>query len=370
MHIVVIGGGIAGISAAYELAAQHRVILLEREPTLAYHTTGRSAAIFTTSYGSPSTRPLTAASREFFDDPPSGLAEHPLLTPLPTMMIGRHDQESRLREIADGAPSTISLDAEEAAARCPVLRKDVLAGAVIDPASASIDVSALHQAYVRGFRQRGGLVTTSSPVVGLTETPSGWHVATPAATHRVEAVVNASGAWGDEIASLAGVDPVGLVPLRRTAFTTPVVDAGGWPMVVDADEDFYFKPEGPGLLCSPGDETPSPPCDARPAEIDVALGIERINQATTLGVRHVRSQWAGLRTFAPDREMVIGCDPRHDGFWWFVGQGGTGIQTAPAAARVLAALVDDAPLPSGLTAAGFDPGVVAAGRTMPSADGW
>ncbi len=219
-----------------------------------------------------------------------------------------------------------------------------------------LDVAALHQAYVRGLRARDGRILTSAPVSSVEERGIDWLV--QAGPHELTAttIVDAAGAWGDEVAELAGVEPVGLTPMRRTAFMVAGDPAwSDWPMVVNVDHDFYFKPDGSQLLCSPADETPSPPCDARPEMTDVALAIERINEATTLEIRSVRSQWAGLRTFAPDRAMVIGPEPSAPGFFWLVGQGGTGIQTAPAAATLLAAQVRGEPLPAQLDQAGVDP---------------
>jgi D-arginine dehydrogenase len=169
-------------------------------------------------------------------------------------------------------------------------------------------------------------------------------------------VVNASGAWGDLVAGLAGIEPIGLQPMRRTAFMVPGDAAcADWPFVVDIEERFYFRPDGAQFLCSLAEETLSPPIDPRPEMADIAIAIDRINEATTLGIRTVSSQWTGLRTFAPDREMVIGPEPGTPGFFWLVGQGGTGIQTSPACGALVAALVTGTPPPPELDAAGIDP---------------
>jgi D-arginine dehydrogenase len=213
-----------------------------------------------------------------------------------------------------------------------------------------MDVAAIHQAYVRRLRSNGGTIATSREVTDLAAGPP-WRVVTPDGTWEADRVVNAAGAWGDEIAELAGLRPVGLVPKRRTAFmVTAPPESAEWPLVTDADHSFYFKPDGVQLLCSPADETPSEPVDARPEDVDIALAIERINEVTSLGIRSIRSSWAGLRTFAPDGSMVIGPDPDEPTFHWLVGQGGTGIQTAPAAAELLADLVIE-----GSTTTAFDP---------------
>jgi D-arginine dehydrogenase len=358
--IVVVGGGIAGVSAAYHLAmAGLDVVLVEAEAALAHHTTGRSAAQYLATYGGAVNQALTVASRAFFDDPPAGLVDAPLLQPVPFLSIGGPDERAALAAAAAAAAAVVSsvrlLSAAEAVACCPVLRPELLGGAVLEPEAMDIDVMALHQGFVRGAVAAGALVRRSAPVVAIDRVAERWHVAVGAETLTADVVVNAAGAWGDRIAGLAGLEPLGLQPLRRTAFTTSVpVDTHGWPLVHPLDGTFYFKPEAGGqLLCSLADETPSEPCDARPEELDIALTIERINTATTLAISTVRSSWAGLRTFAPDRNPVIGPEPSVPSFVWMVGQGGTGIQTAPAAGRALAALVLHGELPGELLAAGL-----------------
>ena len=341
--VVVIGGGIAGVSAAAELSRDRTVVLLERESTLAYHTTGRSAALFFGSYGHPDTLPLTRSSLDWFNDPPH--VDHPVLTPRGAMTLVFSGD---LPELEGGTPIT----PEEAVERVPALRAEPLVGAVWEPDAADMDVAAIHQAYVRQLRSNGGTIITSSEVTTL-DAGSPWRIVTPEATWEADHVVNAAGAWGDEVARLAGLRPVGLIPKRRTAFMVTAPPASeAWPLVTDAGHSFYFKPDGIQLLCSPADETPSEPVDARPEDIDIALAIERINEVTTLGIRSIRSSWAGLRTFAPDDSMVIGPDPDEPTFHWLVGQGGTGIQTAPAAASLLADLLVAGPSPAG---APFDP---------------
>jgi D-arginine dehydrogenase len=227
----------------------------------------------------------------------------------------------------------------------PGMKPEWVAGGVHEPDALDIDVAALHQAFVRIARCHGAELRTSAPVTGLAQESGTWRVITPQGDVHCSAVVNASGAWGDVVAGLAGLAPVGLQPLRRTAFMVPGDDAySPWPFVVDVEERFYFRPDGPQLLCSLAEETPSPPTDARPEMSDVALAIDRINEATTLGIRSVNSQWTGLRTFAPDREMVIGEEPDAPGFFWLAGQGGTGIQTSPAAGALVASLLTGTPL--------------------------
>ena len=365
--VVVVGGGIAGASAAYHLSSTHAVVLVEAEAQLAHHSTGRSAALYFENYGSEPVRPLTKASKPFFLDPSPGLADGPLASPRGALWLAGPDQTESLRRTKEEGLSigTVVEDItpEEAAARVPVLRPDRLAGALWEPEPLDLDVAAIHQAFIRGFRANGGSILLGSPLTGVERHSTGWVVRAGSADIRTEVIVDAAGAWGDAVATLAGVEPVGLQPLRRTAFMV-AGDAAwrDWPMVVDVDHRFYFKPDGSQLLCSPADETPSDPVDARPQPIDVARAIDDINQATTLDIRSVRSEWAGLRTFAPDRSMVIGPDPSHPGFVWLVGQGGTGIQTAPAAGALAAATVRREGLPEDLARAGVDPDRLAVGR--------
>lgn len=358
--VVVVGGGIAGVSAAYHLAETHSVVLVEAEAHLAHHSTGRSAALFFENYGALPIRPLTRASLSFFTEPPGGLTEAALVSPRGAMWIADPDQRATLERIRDEGRSTGStvqeLSPTAAVDKVPVLRLDRLASALWEPDPLDLDVAAIHQAFVRGFRAAGGTILTSSRVTGLAFDGNRWSIEAGRECLSAPVVVDAAGAWGDAVADLAGVRPVGLQPRRRTAFMVAGDEAWStWPMVVDADHRFYFKPDGPQLLCSPADETPSDPTDARPDPVDVALAIERINRATTLGIRSVRSEWAGLRTFAPDGSMVIGRDPGRPEFVWLVGQGGTGIQTAPAAGALTASVVREEPLPASLDSAGVDP---------------
>ena len=367
---VVIGGGIAGVSAAHFLAsAGAQVTVLDQEPALAQHTTGRSAAMYLENYGSTPVRRLVLSSRSFLEAPPEGLTDAALLSPRPALEVGGPDDGDRLRERARTGAALVAdirfLTPQEAVETCPALRLEALGGAVLAPGCMDLDVMALHQAFVRGLRRAGGSVRTGAPVVGLERVPGGWRVHSPAGSITARLVVNAAGAWGDVVASMAGVAPVGLRPLHRTAFTVPApegVGARGWPLVHGLDEDWYFKPEGADLLCSPADETPAEPGDARPREEDVALAVDRINAATTLNVRHVRTAWAGLRTFAPDRVPVVGEDPDAPGFVWVAGLGGYGIMTAPAVGMLAAAAALGRALPPELADRGVDPADYSPGR--------
>ena len=339
--IVVIGGGIAGVSVAAELATSRNVVLVERESQLAYHTTGRSAALYFGSYGHPSTLPLTRASRAWFDAPE--FTDTPVLTPRGALTVAFDNH---------AIPTLVGaevLTADEAIELAPTLDRSRIAGAAYEPEAADMDVATIHQAYVRKLRHHGGEIRTNTPVTGLDRTAGRWKVTTGDAALTCDTVVDAAGAWADAVAELAGARPIGIQPKRRTAFMVNAPDGSrDWPMVTDSAHTFYFKPDGVQLLCSPADETPSPPVDARPEEVDIAIAIERINDVTDLAIRSIRSSWAGLRTFAPDGGMALGFDSHVDGLFWLAGQGGTGIQTAPAAARLAAALITSGTPPDDL----------------------
>ena len=360
---IVIGAGIAGASAGYELAGQgrngSRVALLEREDQPGYHTTGRSAALYIQCYGNEVIRALTVGSWQFYTEPPAGFAEAPLLGPRGVLFVGRPDQVAALDRLAAEtrplAPHIERLDAAAARALVPILRPTALGGAVFDSKAMEIDVNGLHQGYLRGLKARSGEVVTRAEVRGLQPGPPGWLVETTAGDFTAPVVVDAGGAWCDEIARLAGARPVGLVPKRRTAITFDApagLDAGAWPLTAGVAEDFYFKPDSGRLMGSPADETPMPPCDVQPDELDIAVAVERIQAATTLEIRRLGNTWAGLRTFAADKTPVVGFDPLREGFFWLAGQGGYGIQTAPAMGRLTAALATGGPVPEDLAALG------------------
>jgi D-arginine dehydrogenase len=357
VDVLVIGGGIAGVAAGYYLAkAGCRVTLLEKEAVLAYHSTGRSAALYFEEYGVPAIRPLTRASRGFFDHPPSGLTEARFLTPRGALWVGRSDQMTSLQgELAASGPSARWLEPAQAVEIVPVLRPDYLAGAVWAPEALDLDVASIHQAFVRGMRRLGATIRTGAPVERLRPAGGGWEAEAGGDRLGGDVIVNAAGAWADEVARLAGIPPVGIRPLRRTAFMVPGDPSyAGWPLVADANNEFYFRPDGSQILCSLADETWQEPGDARPQDLDIALAIERINTATTLAIRTVRSSWAGLRSFVADRAMVIGFDPAAAGFFWLAAQGGTGIQTAPGAGELTASLVTSGAVPDRLAALGID----------------
>jgi D-arginine dehydrogenase len=351
---VVIGGGIAGVAAAAHLAPHGSVTLVESTSTLAYHTTGRSAALFIINYGTEGSRPLTAASEDFFDNPPEGAADGPLLSERGLLWVADESSRHKLDDIVSNGSDLLDID--DARHLIPALRPERVVAAAYEPSARDIDVAALHQAFVRIARNHGAEIHTGTGVTSIRKEGPGWTVTTGEQTIPCGAVVNASGAWGDEVAAMAGVPPIGLQPMRRTAFMVPGSNAyHHWPMVAEADQRFYFKPDGVQFLCSLSEEVPCHPCDPKPRMEDIALAIERINEFTILGIRAVNSQWTGLRTFAPDRNLVIGEEPEAPGFFWLVGQGGIGIQTSPAYGSLLASLATGTPLSQGLQAAGVDP---------------
>ena len=367
--VVVIGAGIAGAAAAYEMAPEHSVLLLEREAQPGYHTTGRSAALFSETYGNATIRALTAGSRGFFEAPPPGFADAPLLTDRGVLMVARPDQMARLHAWLDtvrpGNPGIRPLDAPAVLAHVPILRADYVAGGALEPGAMDIDVHALHAGYLRGARARGVEVATGVDLLRLDHDGDGWVVEGTGGPWRARTVVNAAGAWADAVAALAGAAPCGLMPLRRTALTVSLpagVDPASWPIVIDIDEEFYFKPDAGRLLLSPADETPMPPCDVQADELDIAIAVDRVQQAADLQVRSVASSWAGLRSFVADRSPVAGYDPGVPGFFWLAGQGGYGIQTAPAMGRLAAALLAGRGVPDDLAALGVEAGAVAPGR--------
>ena len=351
-----IGGGIAGVSIAYELAAHRQVTLLETEPSLATHSSGRSAAMYVPSHGVPLVRSLIKASGPRFAALAEQLGAPPLLRPRPVLWAAFDEEGERaLRtELADraGEPdSPVELSPEQALARCPLLRRDVVRAAAVTETACDLDAMALHQAYVRGLRQRGGCVRLAAPVTGLATVSGGWQVRCGTGdVLRAADIVDAAGAWADMVAGLAGVPRLGLRPLRRTIVIARVPDStrlsASLPMVVEARERYYFKPEGPHLLLSPGDETPTEPGNVRPEPIDVATALQRVETVTGLGLRSVQSSWSGLRSFVADRAPVVGAWPQHPGFHFFAGQGGSGIETAPALAALGAAIIlGDSPPP-------------------------
>jgi len=340
--IIVVGAGIAGASAAAELAADANVLLMEMEPHPGYHATGRSAAYFAAAYGKKVVREFTGCCEGFFRDPPDGFSEVELLRPRDCMFFGRPDQEAQLQHLQQDNPALTRIGAEQVLERVPIFAEGYLLAGLWEQRGGDLDVDAILQGYLRLFRRRGGTLLCAHAVSALRRTGGKWQVSAAGSSFEAPVVVNAAGAWADRVASLAGLPALGIQPLRRTALTVAApagMDIRGWPNMLDADEAFYFKPEAGHILISPADETPSEPCDAQPEDYDVAVGVDRFERATGLDIRHVVNRWAGLRTFAPDRVFVAGFDPRSEGFYWLAGQGGYGSQSAPALAQLTRYLV-------------------------------
>lgn len=352
---LVLGAGIAGASVAWHLAGRGRVVVLERETLPGYHSTGRSAAMFIAGYGPPQVRALTRASRAFLDAPPAGFCDAPILSPRGVLMVappGREDAlDAHAAMLAETSPAARRLDAHEACALVPALRREAIAGATLEPDAADIDVDVLHQGLLRGISRAGGAVVCGAEVQRLERQGGRWHATTPRGTFRAPVVLNAAGAWADAVGALAGAAPIGLQPRRRSAFTfdpPPGCDVRAWPTFGGIDEDWYAKPDAGRLLGSPANADPVPPQDVQAEELDVATGIARIEAMTTLRIRRPNRVWAGLRSFVADGELVGGWDGRAEGFVWVAGQGGYGIQTCAAMGEACAALAAGDALPARL----------------------
>ncbi|QPC43828.1 FAD-binding oxidoreductase [Kaustia mangrovi] len=363
--IVVVGAGIAGTSFAAHAAAERSVIVLEAESQPGYHSTGRSAAQFIVNYGPPDVRALTKASHGFFTQPPEGFADTALLSPRGMLTLATEETTDELAGAIAQGSGIEAIAMEEAYRLVPHLNRDVFVAAAYEPDSTDIDVAAVHQGFLRRLKALGGRVVTDARVESIARHNGRWQVATPAGTVEAEILVNAAGAWADEVAALAGLRRIGLQPKRRTALIVdgPADGCAGWPLVGDAAEEWYFKPEaGTKLLVSPADATPMPACDIQPDELDVAIAVDRFQKAVDIPVRRIEHSWAGLRTFAPDGSLVIGWAPGVDGFFWIAGQGGYGIQTSPAAGRTAWSLLKGDGIPADAAAAGLDEATVSPGR--------
>jgi D-arginine dehydrogenase len=341
--IAVIGAGMAGATAAAFLSADKRVALIEAEEVAGYHTTGRSAAIWIQNYGPPDVREFTRLSRPFYEHPPPGFTEIPLIRQRPVLLLASAPQLPDLEAALGAGQGIRRATIQEAHAMVPALRPGYLAGAALEEDAFDLDVAAIHQGFLRMLRTNGGVLGLRSRAGRIERNGDGWDIETAMGTvFRAPIVVNASGAWGDEVAALAGAAKLGLQPRRRTAAIVDPspFDVSNWPMIIDIADRWYARPEArTRLMVSPADAVPTHPHDVRPEELDIAIGIDRMRQALDITVRRVEHSWAGLRTFTPDGSLCFGWDTRVEGFFWCVGQGGYGIQTAPAAGRFVADLV-------------------------------
>ncbi|WP_428540058.1 NAD(P)/FAD-dependent oxidoreductase [Rhodopila sp.] len=341
--IVVIGAGIAGATAAAHLSADRRTALIEAEDVAGYHTTGRSAAIWVQNYGPPDVRELTRLSRAFYQDPPAGFTDTKLIRRRPVLLLATQAQLPELDAALAIGQGMRRVSPQDARSMVPALRPGYCAGAALEDDAFDMDVAAIHQGFLRTLRAQGGVMALRSRAGQIERDGNLWRVHTNSGdVFQARIVVNAAGAWGDEVARIAGAAPLGLQPKRRTAAIVDPspFDVSDWPMIYDAAEGWYARPEArTRLMVSPADETPTHPHDVQPEELDVATGIDRMQQALDIPVRRVEHSWAGLRTFTPDGSLAFGWDRQLEGFFWCVGQGGYGIQTAPAAGRLVADLV-------------------------------
>ena len=352
---VVVGAGIAGASAASHLAADRRTALIEAEESAGYHSTGRSAAMWILNYGPPDVRVLTGLSRPFFEAPPAGFAEAPILTQRAVVFLAPPEQQDHLHAMLREGTGLQERSPSAIRELVPALRPGYAVAAAIEEDAFDMDVAGLHQGFLRQMRARGGVLALRSRTGKIERRGGTWQVqVSGGAVFKAPVLVNAAGAWGDHVAAQAGAAPLGLAPMRRTG---AIIDpqpwtVRNWPLLGDVDHTWYVRPEArTKLMVSPADETGVEAQDIQPDELDVAVAIDRMQQALDIEVRRVEHSWAGLRTFTPDRNLAIGWDAAGEGFFWCVGQGGYGIQTSPAAGRLVADLV-----------AGRDPG--AAGQVL------
>lgn len=368
---VIVGAGMAGVSLAYRLPESAQVLVLERESHAAYHSTGRSAAMFVETYGTETIRALTVAGNDFFSHPPAGFSDQPILLPRGVLYVGTAEQQglldSQYQDWHEQGLDVSRLSAEQALAMVPCLDPAQLAGALYDGQGQDMDVHALHQGFLKGAQAKGVKLRLDTEVLSAKWDGECWQVQlnSEPTTLRTRVLVNAAGAWADNLAERCGVQALGIQPKRRSAFlfSPPEgVDHREWPAVIDIGEEFYFKPDAGMLLGSPANADDVDAHDVVAEELDVATGIYRIEERTQLRIRRPSHTWAGLRSFAPDGELVIGQDAQCPGFFWLAGQGGYGIQTAAGASLLAASLLQKQDLPESLKALKIDPAVVSPAR--------
>lgn len=370
---VIVGAGMAGASLAWRLAGQGSVLLLERESQPGYHSTGRSAALYLESYGPAGVRALTRASGAFYRRPPPGFAEYPLVSPRGALYVAVEGQQDLLDSTRDAlaptCPGLALLDAAATLDRVPCLQAERVIGSLYDPDALDMDVHAIHQGFLRGFlahRAQGCELRAHAGLQSAGREGEHWRLELSDGSQvRATTVVNAAGAWADELGALLGARPIGLVPHRRSAFTFALpegVDGAAWPAVIGVDESYYFKPDAGQMLGSPANADPTFAHDVMPEELDIAQGIHQIESVSSLRIRRPSRTWAGLRSFVPDGELVIGFDASVPGLFWLAAQGGYGIQSAPGAALLAEALLRGLPLPGELQAQGLDPALLSPRR--------
>ena len=364
--ILVIGGGMAGVGAGAMLSSQAKVTVLERESQPGYHSTGRSAAMFIENYGGPVIRQLTKASRKPLEERNEYWPD-PVLGPRGVLYLAQPGEEAMLDELiatSDGSIEHCTVD--DACRFVPLLKPEKLVRGGYEPAAEEMDVNAILMGFRRKLRANGGEIICGGEVTALKRSDGLWQVTAGDETYCAPVVVNAAGAWVDKVAGLAGLEPIGFAPCRRSAaiVPTPGIDISSWPTSAVMDESFYFKPEGGKLMVSPADETQVEPHDAFADDMALAEGIDAFGKVVDLEVTRVEHTWGGLRTFSPDRAHVIGFDPRTEGFFWFAGQGGYGIQSAHGGAMLVAGLVHDNAVPQPLADLGLSRSSVAPDRFL------
>lgn len=369
VDFLVIGGGIAGLSVGYELAAVGKVAVTETEAAAAYHSTGRSAAVTSENYGPSLWKRLVTASREFLENPPGDLARAPLVHPRGAIYLALPQEQDQLRQQAEDLRSRGAgvglVSTADALTLCPVIKADKFSLGLYEPDCQDIDTNELVQVYLRGLKERGSTFVTNAKVEALQRERGLWNARTSSGDYSAPIVINAAGGWVREVALMAGLPERKVVPFRRTAVTFAAPDGrdiSTWPMIFDVAETFYFKPEAGLLMVSPVDVAPSAPCDAQADELEVAVAIHRIHEYTTMQVVNVSHKWGGLRTFASDHEPVIGSDPAEESFIWLAGQGGNGVMAGPAAARLAAAFAIGEDIPADIAALDITRDRVSPGR--------
>ncbi|MFT5390190.1 MAG: D-arginine dehydrogenase [Gammaproteobacteria bacterium] len=358
--VIIVGAGAVGAALAYRLAPHRRVLILERETQPGYHSTGRSAAHYTDTIGGVEVQALSEETRRFIENPPEGFTDSPLLIKRAVLVLVGHDTGERHFD-EQGLAHVMGrilfpIDFEQCLEHCPVLRADKVARGIWEPEAGDMDVHAIHTGYLRQARRAGAELVCDAQVLAMERHEGVWQLETKSGTFRAPLVVNCAGAWGDVLAAMAGAQPVGLQPMRRTAFTfkgPKGLDCTSWPLTADDGENFYFKPQAGLIMGSLADEAPSDPCDAQPEELDLAQAAHNIMEWTTLEIVRMESRWAGLRSFVADRLPVTGFDPTIEGFFWNVGQGGAGIQTSAGLSSYAAATILGHELSDNLAAAGL-----------------
>ena len=358
---LVIGGGIAGTSAAYELATHGSVVLLETETSVGYHSTGRSAALFTRNYGGAVVRKINTASEAFFRSPPTGFCDTPLLTPRGALSVsppGEDESLSPILALSEPGEEVIEVTPQEALNMAPFLRLERIGRAVYEANVADIDVASLHLGYIKGAKARGAEIHTNQQVTAMSRQQAGhWKVDTPNCSFRASIIINAAGAWADQVANLAGARPIGLIPKRRSAIIIEApsgIVVPSLPCIDFVNSGAYIKPEAGHLMVSPGDATPDNPKDVRPTEMDIAILIDWLETETQINVHRLQHSWAGLRSFVADETPVMGFDPEISGFFWLAGLGGFGIMMAPTLAMESASICISGKTSSRFTASGLD----------------